>query len=130
MLWSILSSFHRFHCNFVQTLCHQHHSLGIRVMPSCSRLLIRSLSSGSNISSIDEKPEAPKADFVHRHIGPSEKDINHMLQFCGFNVSVLVINLDTFFRLLFQLVLSHHQMFYLYYGLLCPYFYFSSKQLC
>ncbi|RTG83548.1 glycine dehydrogenase [Schistosoma bovis] len=54
-------------------------------MPSCSRLLIRSLSSGSNISSIDEKPEAPKADFVHRHIGPSEKDINHMLQFCGFN---------------------------------------------
>ncbi|CAH8648600.1 unnamed protein product [Schistosoma bovis] len=85
MLWSILSSFHRFHCNFVQTLCHQHHSLGIRVMPSCSRLLIRSLSSGSNISSIDEKPEAPKADFVHRHIGPSEKDINHMLQFCGFN---------------------------------------------
>lgn len=89
-------------------------------MPSCSRLLIRSLSSGSNISSIDEKPEAPKADFVHRHIGPSEKDINHMLQFCGFNVSVLVINLDTFFRLLFQLVLSHHQMFYLYYGLPPP----------
>ncbi|CAH8662797.1 unnamed protein product [Schistosoma haematobium] len=85
MLWSILSSFHRFHCNFVQTLCHQHHLLGIRVMPSCSRLIIRSLSSGSNISSIDEKPEAPKADFVHRHIGPSEKDINHMLQFCGFN---------------------------------------------
>ncbi|VDP58986.1 unnamed protein product [Schistosoma mattheei] len=54
-------------------------------MPSCSRLIIRSLTSGSNISSIDEKPEAPKADFVHRHIGPSEKDINHMLQFCGFN---------------------------------------------
>ncbi|CAH8648377.1 unnamed protein product [Schistosoma margrebowiei] len=85
MLWSILSSFHRFHCNFVQTLCHQHHLLGIRVMPSCSRLRMRSLSSGSNIFSIDEKPEAPEADFVHRHIGPSEKDINHMLQFCGFN---------------------------------------------
>nr|CAH8674637.1 unnamed protein product [Schistosoma rodhaini] len=79
MLWSLLSSFHRnrFHCNFVQTLCHQHDLLGIRVM--------RSLSNGSNIFSIDEKPEAPEADFVHRHIGPSEKDINHMLQFCGFN---------------------------------------------
>uniref|UniRef100_A0A5K4EL53 glycine dehydrogenase (aminomethyl-transferring) n=1 Tax=Schistosoma mansoni TaxID=6183 RepID=A0A5K4EL53_SCHMA len=87
MLWSLLSSFHRnrFHCNFVQTLCHQHDLLGIRVMPSCSRLRMRSLSNGSNIFSIDEKPEAPEADFVHRHIGPSEKDINHMLQFCGFN---------------------------------------------
>ncbi|KAH8864803.1 Glycine dehydrogenase [Schistosoma japonicum] len=87
MLWGKLSfvQCNLLHCNFIQTLCHQCQLLRIRTVSRSPYLRIHSLSSGSDISDIDAKPESPEADFVDRHIGPSQQDINHMLQFCGFN---------------------------------------------
>ncbi|KAK4476222.1 hypothetical protein MN116_001431 [Schistosoma mekongi] len=87
MLWSKLSfvQYNRLHYNFVQTLYHQCHLLRIRAVSRSPYLRIHNFSSGSDISDIDAKPEGPEADFVDRHIGPSQQDINHMLQFCGFN---------------------------------------------
>ncbi|CAH8619762.1 unnamed protein product [Heterobilharzia americana] len=88
-MWSKLSSIqcNQLHRDFLQILHRQHDIFGIKLITSSFNVRRCCVSSGSNDTKneIGAKPEGPDADFVHRHIGSSQEDINHMLQVCGFN---------------------------------------------
>nr|CAH8871034.1 unnamed protein product [Trichobilharzia regenti] len=89
MLWNkfVLNQYNRLCYNLLQSYYRQPDLFRIKPAITSYNVRVRCMCSGSNSiqNGINTQPEGPDADFIHRHIGSSKEDINHMLKVCGFN---------------------------------------------